>query len=283
MKTIYKILIAKLIFRILIFFGFKKKVIVKRKSIIWNLDITEGIDLCIFLFGSFQYQVIKSIKDYVLKYKKDNLYFNIIDIGANIGDKSLSVTRKLLDKNFFNFKVFSIEPTDYAYKKQIRNINLNPKLKKKISSFKYFISSKKTKPKKIYSSWNLDDNKNSHKIHMGVLKNINKFTKNISLDDFVSKNKIKDQIILKIDVDGFEMDVLKSSIKTLTKNNPIIFMEYAPNSFQEYGSSIKEFYKFLKKYKYQIYDLKFNKIDKIQISHGSSIDIVLISNKIKLF
>ena len=219
----------------------------------------------------------------MLKYKKDNFFFNIIDIGANIGDKSLSVTRNLLDKNFSNFKVFSIEPTEYAYRKQIKNINFNPKLKKKISPFKYFISNKKNKPKNIYSSWNLDDNRNSHKIHKGVLKKINKFTKKISLDDFVIKNKIKDQIILKIDVDGFEMEVLKSSIKTLINKKPIIFMEYAPYSFEEYGSNIKEFFNFLKKYEYQIYDLNFNKLDKIEISHGSSVDIVLMSNKIKLF
>ncbi len=219
----------------------------------------------------------------MLKYEKNNLFFNIIDIGSNIGDKSLSVARNLLDKNINNFKVFSIEPTDYAYSKQMRNINLNPRLKKKISPFKYFISNKKNKPKNTYSSWNLNDNKDSHKIHRGILKKINKLTKNISLDHFVIKNKIKDQIILKIDVDGFEMDVLKSSIKTLKNKKPIIFMEYAPYSFEEYGSNVKEFFNFLKKYKYQIYDLNFNKLDKIEISPGSSIDIILMSKKIKLF
>ena len=97
------------------------------------MDISEGIDLSIFLFGSFQQNLVLSINRHIFSQKKSrNNYFNIIDIGSNIGDKSLSITSGLLSKNFTNFKVFSIEPTDYAFKKQINNINLNTKLKKRL-------------------------------------------------------------------------------------------------------------------------------------------------------
>ena len=281
MKTSSKILIAKIIFKILIFLGFKKKTVVKRNNIKWNIDISEGIDLSIFLFGSFQPQLVKSINRYILDNKFNNTFFNIIDIGSNIGDKSLSLSSSLLKSNFSNFKIFTIEPTDYAFKKQISNINLNQNLKKKIFLYKNFISYKKNKPKKIYSSWNLGTVKkpdNTHKIHKGILKKINKSTKVISLDDFIKKNKIKDQIILKIDVDGFEMDVLYSSIQTLKRLNPTIFIEYAPYSFSEHGSSVNEFYKFIKKFNYQMFDLNFNKLRKIKISDGSSKDIILIKD-----
>ena len=115
---------------------------------------------------------------------------------------------------------------------------------------------------------------------MGVLKDVKKSTKNISLDDFIKKHKIKKQIILKIDVDGFEMNVLKSCIKTLKEKNPIIFMEYAPYSFLENGSSVKEFNSFIKTHNYKIFDLDFNKLNKIKIAKGSSTDIILIKNKV---
>ena len=280
MKTITKVTIAKLIFNLLIFFGFNKKIITKKKSILWNLDLSEGIDLSIFLFGSFQREVVNSIYNYIFNFKKSKeTFFNIIDIGSNIGDKSLSIINKLLNKNISNFEVFSIEPTDYAYKKQIININLNPILKKKISSFQYFVSDKKLKPKKIYSSWSLEKKKNFHKTHMGVLKDVKKSTKNISLDSFIKRHKINKQIILKIDVDGFEMNVLKSCVKTLREKNPIIFMEYAPHSFLENGSSVREFNNFIKTHNYKIFDLNFKKLNKIKIGKGSSIDIVLIKNK----
>tara|TARA_X000001036_G_C20529431_1_gene745601 strand:+ start:102 stop:950 length:849 start_codon:yes stop_codon:yes gene_type:complete len=281
MKTYTKVKIAKLIFNILILFGFKKKILIKRSSIKWYLDLSEGIDLSIFLFGSFQGDVVKSILKTIIHYKGDkNSNFNIIDVGSNIGDKSLSLSKKLIDKNFFDFKIFSVEPTDYAFKKQIKNINLNPNLKKKIFPFKFYISKDKLKPKKIYSSWKLDVKTTPHKVHRGLLKKINDSTKSISLDEFVKKNKIKKKIILKIDVDGFELDVLKSFVKTLKNENPIIFMEYAPYALEEYGSSVIEFNNFLKKYKYKVYDLNFKKIDSIQIADGSSKDIILIKDKL---
>ena len=88
-------------------------------------------------------KLILSIFKFIKKERNKFDYFNIIDVGSNIGDKSLSLTKKLLDNGINNFKIFSIEPTDYAFDKQIKNIQLNPKLEKKISNYKIFISSKK--------------------------------------------------------------------------------------------------------------------------------------------
>jgi len=280
MKTHTKIKIAKFIFKFLIFCGFKKKIFIKRGSINWHLDLSEGIDLSIFLFGSFQDDLVKSVIKIIINYKNNNnSFFNIIDVGSNIGDKSLSISNKLLNKKFYNFKIFSIEPTDYAFQKQIKNINLNPNLKKKISYFKFYITKDKYKPKKIYSSWKLDAKLKPHKVHQGILKKINKSTKKITLDEFIQNNKIKNNIILKIDVDGFELGVLKSFTKTLQNKNPIIFMEYAPYALEEYGSSVTEFNNFLNKYKYKTYDLNFKKLESIKVADSSSRDIILIKDK----
>ena len=280
MKTDTKVKIAKFIFNALVFFGFKKKKLVKKNLINWSLDLSEGIDLSIFLFGSFQGKIIKSIVNFILKNKtKTNKTFYIIDIGSNIGDKSLSLARNLIDKKINNFKIFSIEPTEYAFKKQLKNLNLNPNLKKKISLSKLYISNTNTRKNSTYSSWKLEGNLKSHKIHKGIAKEINKNTKTISLDKFIKKKNIKNNIILKIDVDGFEMKVLKSCVVSLKKHDPIIFMEYAPYALKEYGSSIYEFNKFIKRYNYKIFDLDFKKLNQIKISEGSSKDIVLIKDK----
>ena len=131
MKTNTKIFIAKIIYFFLSFFLLKKNFFIKRKSINWNIDLYEGIDLSIFLFGSFQSEITDSIVKFISRKKK--LRYNIIDIGSNIGDKSLTLTHKLLKNNINNFKIYSIEPTDFAYDKQIKNLDLNPKLKKNIN------------------------------------------------------------------------------------------------------------------------------------------------------
>ena len=280
MKTVTKVKIAKFIFNTLIFFGFKKKNLVKRNSINWSLDLSEGIDLSIFLFGSFQGEIIKSIVNVIFKNKiQNNKTFYILDIGSNIGDKSLSLTKNLIDKKIDDFKIFSIEPTDYAFDKQSINLNLNPDLKKKISLSKLYISNTNIKKKSTYSSWKLEGNLKSHKIHKGVAKEINKKTKNISLDKFIKDNGIKDNIILKIDVDGFELNVLKSCVRSLKKYNLIIFMEYAPYALKEYGSNIYKFNNFIKEYNYKIFDLDFKKLNQINVKEGSSKDIILIKGK----
>ena len=96
-----------------------------------------------------------------------------------------------------------------------------------------------------------------------IVGNLNKFAFALSLTYKQTKDK-----------NGF-----KNALKeTLTKMSPIIFMEYAPYALKEYGTSIDYFYSFLSKNNYQVFDLKLNKIDKIKIREGSSVDIVLIKN-----
>ena len=81
----------------------------------------------------------------VLKKKLQNIaknlqfqkYNKIIDIGANFGVQSLQFA-----KNFNSSKIFSIEPTNYAFNKFIKNLELNPKLSKNIYPFQMFLGSK---------------------------------------------------------------------------------------------------------------------------------------------
>ena len=272
LKTSFKIGIAKLISKTLLLTGFKKINIYNRSEIKWKLNLSEGIDLSIFLFGSFQINVVEALINLInILNKKQGKYFNIIDVGSNIGDKSLLLSRRLIKLGIKNFKIFSIEPTSYAFQKQKINLNLNKILKKKISLYKYFISNNKKKPKMTYSSWELNSNQKKHNIHKGTLKKIDQTTKCLSLDQFINNNKINGEIIIKIDVDGFEMNVLESVKKYLKKKNPIILMEYADYALQENGYTKNKFLKFIKKYNYKIYDLGLKKIKNLKISKGSSL------------
>ena len=63
MRTKYKILFAKLIYIFISCFGIFKKKIVKRGQINWKLDISEGIDLSIYIFGNFEKNLINIIKN----------------------------------------------------------------------------------------------------------------------------------------------------------------------------------------------------------------------------
>ena len=107
MKTIYKIFIAKILSRILTFF-ISKNQNVTRNSIRWCLDLNEGIDLSIYLFGTSEKKIVNLRKIFTNK----NESLTILDIGANIGSVSLVIA-----KMFKNSKIFAIEPTNYAFNK----------------------------------------------------------------------------------------------------------------------------------------------------------------------
>lgn len=269
MKTKYKIFIGRIIYFILKIF-FNKIHYCKRNKINWALDLSEGIDLSIFLFGTSEKKIYKITKLFNPKKK-----ITIVDIGANIGSVSL-----ILANIYKKSKIYSIEPTKFAFNKLIRNIGLNIKIKKNIVPRKLFITNQR-KPKNIYSSWNFKSKKNNHPVHLGALKEVasNSY---IKFDDFISRIKKKIDFI-KLDVDGYELDVLKSGKKFFKKNSPVIFMEIAPYLYQENGYSCSTLINYIKSFGYFFYDENLNKIKNInvfikEITYGSSKNIYLLKN-----
>jgi len=153
MQTIKKIIIAKLIsFVLLKVFRFKTIQLVNRKGINYKLDLRQGIDLSIFIFGSFQNKITNIITRIILN-KKNKKSFSVLDIGSNIGDKSMSLAKNLLNYNVKNFLIYSIEPTEFAINKQKENLDLNLNLKKKIKIFSFFFTNKKNKIKKMSDNY----------------------------------------------------------------------------------------------------------------------------------
>ena len=252
MKTKHKIFLAKILVFFLTLF-INQKQIVKRKQLKWELDLNEGIDLSLFLFGLSEQKII--LLKRILKNKKSTF----IDIGANIG----SVTLPLV--NIFNKSlIYAIEPTFYAYKKLKKNISLNKSLGPRIVTKQQFISNSK-KPTKVWSSWGLNTNeKLKHNIHRGILKKIKKWAY-ISLDKFIKVNKIKNLDFIKIDVDGHELDVLKSGFKSLKKLKPIIFIEFCPYLYPKLGINYLEITSLIKKIGYVFYDDNLQKVDDINV------------------
>ena len=76
--------------------------------------------------------------------------------------------------------------------------------------------------------------KNIHKKHQGSYKNTNNAS-SLKLDDYIKKNKIKKIDFIKLDVDGHELDVLKSGYNFLKKQKVPIIFEVAPYLYEEHG------------------------------------------------
>ena len=263
MKTKSKIFIAKIISKLITFFISKNQTVVRNK-IKWNLNLNEGIDLSIFLFGNSEKKILNLSK----LFSKRNDPLIMIDIGANIGSVSL-----ILAKKFKDSKVYAIEPTNYAFNKLSTNLDLNDDLKDRVFLKQLFVSENK-KPQKVWSSWNFEKSNNKHQKHMGTLKEI-KQNSYIRLEEFIETEKLTSVDFIKLDVDGHELDVLKSGEKSLAKIKPVIFIEIAPYLYPEFGYSCEELIKFIKNLNYNFYDENLNKVEDISsiiknIKDGSS-------------
>ena len=103
----------------------------------------------------------------------------------------------------------------------------------------------------------------------------------MTLDEFISQNKIQKKTLIKCDVDGNELYVFRSGKSYLAKFKPIVMMELAPYLYKENGYSSEELIIFIKSLNYRFYDFKtFDEITNIidytnSIKDGSSKNIIL--------
>jgi FkbM family methyltransferase len=264
-----------MIFRGIHVFTGKKKRTISRNNINFEVDITEGIDLSIFLFGNFQNHIV------------DNPYVSIsddaviFDVGANIGTMTLTFAKKAVKG-----KVYAFEPTNYAYQKLVKNISLNPGLSKRITTIQTFLGNETAKNHgmKAYASWKVDKKRSGvHPLHGGSVQQTSEVG-SVSMDDFCSENNIEKLDLIKIDTDGYEFEILKGAEKTITKHSPVIILEIGLYLLEEHNVKTEQFFDFLNSKGYKIISSKKGKIISKDnyMSHipmNSTIDVIAVPSK----
>lgn len=207
--------------------GKSDQVVIRRNGITWELDLGEGIDFSIFLLGGFE---LATLRLYESILEKGDI---VLDIGANIGAHTLPFA-KLVGKEG---RVYSFEPTQYAFEKLKRNVEANPGISSSIELVHAMLVRESidcTAPA-IYSSWPLRKEKGLHEQHYGKLMSTGDAAA-ITLDEFVERTGIERVDFVKLDVDGNEASVLAGAVNTLGRFRPRVLMEWAPYLFE--GKSI---------------------------------------------
>jgi FkbM family methyltransferase len=236
-STKAKIYLASLINRPIVFifnsvFGTRIRK-VERRGIFWELDLTEGIDFSIFLFGLFEKETSQAIRRLVTNNSI------VIDIGANIGAHTLPMAELVGKKG----KVYAIEPTNYAYSKLTNNLLINEGLSKRVQADQIILINNggEGKVKDLYSSWPLSTgtkDSQRHSVHQGVLRTISGAGE-MTLDDYVSMNNLMSLDLIKLDVDGNELEVLRGAKNVLKKMKPTLIMELAPEQYDNQNDFLK--------------------------------------------
>lgn len=242
MNTKTKIAIARVIYRFLRILGFSQHRVISRNGIRFDVDLAEGIDLSLFLFGSFQKWVID---DSLLPRKTD---FCAIDIGANIG----AICLPLAARNE-NARIIAVEPTDHAYQRLLRNIDLNPALKPRIKAVQAFMGdgSPATAGTVAYPSWRLDAAAGArHEVHLGQEHMVT--CPSLSIDGLVEREALHCLDFIKIDTDGHEFDILQGGSQSIERWRPIIVFEFCFYENEKRGHSFADFAAFFSALNYDI-------------------------------
>lgn len=227
LNTSQKIKIAtlayKLVSRARRVLGKSDRAVIRRDGITWELDLQEGIDFSIFLFGGFE---LATLRMYGSILRPGDI---VLDIGANIGAHTLPFAR-LVGKDG---RVYAFEPTQYAFEKLRRNVNANPAMSSRIETVHAMLVSADRKPvaPQIYSSWPLRNEEGLHKQHRGKLMSTADAAA-ITLDEFVDRGGLNRIDFVKLDVDGNEAGVLAGAADTLRRFRPRVLMEWAPYLFE---------------------------------------------------
>ena len=205
------------------------------------------------LYGTGGFQFIPRIK----KQAREDLFLInhnlknkvVFDIGTWIGLHTLFFAKSVQPKG----KVFSFEPNPFNYKELLRNIGVNNF--NNIQTFQLAVGSSEYKDQLIFdsthrSTGSLDKNIQTDLMHGNTVEKIEIDV--VSLDYFLSKEGLPSPEFIKIDVEGFEFDVLNGMKNILENKKPELFIEIHGATIAEKESNILNIVDLLKKYNYNI-------------------------------
>jgi FkbM family methyltransferase len=161
----------------------------------------------------------------------------VLDIGANIGAHTFHLAQLVGP----NGRVMAFEPTDFAFRKLRRNLDLNPSLASRVEAYHCFLTAcdGTNVPNAIYSSWPLTGATGLHTKHLGREMQTDSAQAR-SLDSILSERADRKVQLVKLDVDGFECDVLRGATTMLRDTRPVFVLELAPYVLEERGASLDQ-------------------------------------------
>ena len=224
--------------------GLSDHAVVKRSGVTFDLDLSQGIEIAMYLGNMFERGTGNAIRNLVQP------SWLVLDIGANIGAHTLPMARLVGPSG----RVVSFEPTEYAYQKLKSNLALNPDIASRVTTYQCFLAAKDEAevPDSIYSSWPLSVNDGLHAKHLGQAMSTNK-ARARSLDGVLAEIGNPTVQLVKLDIDGFETEVLRGATAMLRDSRPIFVMELSPYQLEECGSSIEELLACFAPYGYKFY------------------------------
>ncbi len=174
------------------------------------IELEKGIKCICYPDSSYAGMVVytKLPEFYEMQYVKKHLRQNsiFVDIGANIGVYTLLASSKISEG-----RIFAIEPASIPFGRLCENIKLNG-IGNRVSLLNIIMSDKVGKEKFI-------EHETSELSHINPSSKGGILKESTSLDELLSKNRIKKVDILKVDVEGGEGRVFDGALDHLKRKD----------------------------------------------------------------
>lgn len=230
----------------------------------YKIDLPEHQFFNTLINVGYNQSINSEVKQEVLNFidlsKNKNVF---LDIGAYIGLFSLIFSANNYEDD--TKKSYMFEPSKVLNNitEQIISLTNDERIKNNITLEKCFVG----KEDKLISGHNPDPN-GPEMLFVNEV-NYGSFFSNktdddkynmVSVDSYCEQNNISPDI-MKIDVEGYEYNVLRGMKKTLKNCNPTIFIEIHRDYTSLYNTLLIDIYNFFINNDYKIYDSNFNLLD----------------------
>ncbi len=190
------------------------------------------------------YHELYVIKKFSQKYK-----VLLVDCGCNYGFYSF-YTASLKDSNL----VFSIEASKNTSREFIKNQKLN-----NLSNIHFFNNAVSSIDNKNISFYESENDWESSQTHSNFKLDKKTIIRSLKIDSLLREHDIGNyKIIIKLDLEGNEIDAIKGALEVIKKADPIIIIEFSKYIFEK-KDNIDYLKNFLLEYGYSIYDTNKNK------------------------
>tara|TARA_Y100000591_G_scaffold150719_1_gene129593 strand:+ start:2616 stop:3443 length:828 start_codon:yes stop_codon:yes gene_type:complete len=189
----------------------------------------------------------------------------ILDIGAHVGLTILP----LCEMSSNNTKIYGFEPSSRNFDALKFNVKLN-------NFHKVILENCLVGEEDVHEAlfYETDDISATSSIVNNENRNFEKtFKKQVSIDSYCQKNNLCPDLI-KIDVEGAEISVLRGAKETMKRFKPIIFLSVHPNQILQLGGSEEDLLEIINYCGYSISNIDGSQIDKFE-----SVEYLMTANK----
>lgn len=155
----------------------------------------------------------------------------IIDIGANVGGFAIKVLA-----NTTSTEIYAFEPNLRITKILEQNYLLNPQIKNRLNIQTYALSNSDGVSNLVINSLNSGASVLSNSAESKEVMQV----KTITLDNFIKRNKINDIKFVKIDVEGFEPQVIEGAVNIIKQFKPDFYIEVTPKWWKKNGYNVNQ-------------------------------------------